>query len=163
MCFPCVCLSVPCALLLLSVSPPLTCSQSPGLCVSLVSPVSGWFPLFSPPVSLSAPPWLFSPVPRYLLPVCIYSPCFFVSRCVFVNCCFVVCSLFFPLFPVFLAFSAFLLGKVITRASDLCLPYNYSPAYSLFGFVCLLLDCLPVYRTLLVNVYSSESTPVLSR
>src|SRR4029434_11051750 len=33
MCFPCVCLSVPCALLLLSVSPPLTCSQSPGLCV----------------------------------------------------------------------------------------------------------------------------------
>src|SRR4029434_6749246 len=52
---------------------------------------------------------------------------------------------------------------MITRASDLCLPYNYSPAYSLFGFVCLLLDCLPVYRTLLVNVYSSESTPVLSR
>src|SRR4029434_5253675 len=51
-----VCLSMPCALLLLSVSPPLTCSQSPGLCVSLVSPVSCWFPLFSPPVSLSAPP-----------------------------------------------------------------------------------------------------------
>src|SRR4029434_8428226 len=40
MCFPYVCLSMPCALLLLSVSPPLTCSQSPGLCVSLVSPVS---------------------------------------------------------------------------------------------------------------------------
>ena len=35
-----VCLSMPCALLLLFVSPPLTCSQSPGLCVSLVSPVS---------------------------------------------------------------------------------------------------------------------------
>src|SRR4029434_2767859 len=70
---------------------------------------------------------------------------------------------FFPLFLVFQAFSAFHLVKVITRASDLCLPYNYSPAYSLFGFVCLLLDCLPVYRTLLVNVYSSESTPVLSR
>src|SRR4029434_8225463 len=32
MCFPYVCLSMPCALLLLSVSPPLTCSQSPGLC-----------------------------------------------------------------------------------------------------------------------------------
>src|SRR4029434_7199133 len=35
-----VCLSMPCALLLLSVSPPLTCSQSPGLFVLLVSPVS---------------------------------------------------------------------------------------------------------------------------
>src|SRR4029434_1661120 len=51
-----VCLFMPCALLLLSVSPPLTCSQSPGLFVLLVSPVSCWFPLFSPPVSLSAPP-----------------------------------------------------------------------------------------------------------
>ena len=71
--------------------------------------------------------------------------------------------LVFPLILVFLAFSAYRLVQVITRASDLCLPYNYSPAYSLFGFVCLLLDCLPVYRTLLVNVYSSESTPVLSR
>src|SRR4029434_7261822 len=71
--------------------------------------------------------------------------------------------LVFPLFLVFQAFSAFHLVQVITRASDLCLPYNYSPAYSLFGLVCLLLDCLPVYRTLLVNVYSSESTPVLSR
>src|SRR4029434_10348817 len=70
---------------------------------------------------------------------------------------------FFSLFLVFLAFSAFLLVKVITRASDLCLPYYYSPAYSLCGFVCLFLDCLPVYRALLVNVYSSESTPVLSR
>src|SRR4029434_8162138 len=39
-----VCLSMPCALLLLSVSPPLTCSQSPGLCVSLVSPVSCYSP-----------------------------------------------------------------------------------------------------------------------
>src|SRR4029434_6515783 len=60
MCFPCVCLSVPCALLLLSVSPPLTCSQSPGLCVSLVSPVSCEFPLFSPPMSCClVPPLVF--------------------------------------------------------------------------------------------------------
>src|SRR4029434_9336100 len=27
--------------------------------------------------------------------VCIYSPCFLVSRCVFVNYCYMVCSLFF--------------------------------------------------------------------
>src|SRR4029434_2263495 len=111
MCFPCVCLSVPCALLLLSVSPPLTCSQSPGLCVSLVSPVSCWFPLFSPPVSLSAPPLLFSPVPRYLLPVCVYSPCFLVPRCVFVDCVtwYVPCFSTAPC--VFLAFSASALFK----------------------------------------------------
>ena len=44
--------------------------------------------------------------------------------------------LVFPLLLVFLAFSAFLVVEVITRASDLCLPYNYSPAYSLSGFVC---------------------------
>src|SRR4029434_9932071 len=110
MCFPCVCLSVPCALLLLSVSPPLTCSQSPCLCVSLAC-------------------------------VCIYSPCFLVSCCVFVNYCYMVCSLFFFFFPTVPRVSSverFLLVKVITRASVLCLPYNYSPAYSLFGFVCLL-------------------------
>src|SRR4029434_9958181 len=71
--------------------------------------------------------------------------------------------LVFPLLLVFLSFSRCRGVQVITGASDLCLPYNYSPAHSLFGFVCLLLDCLPVYRTLLVNVYSSESTPVLSR
>src|SRR4029434_9888470 len=35
-----VCLSMPCALFLLFVSPPLTCSQSPGLLVLLLSPVS---------------------------------------------------------------------------------------------------------------------------
>src|SRR4029434_7088219 len=163
MCFPCVCLSVPCALLLLSVSPPLTCSQSPGLCVSLVSPVSCWFPLFSPPVSFCALACVFSLVPRYLLPVCIYSPCFLVPRCVVVNCVFMACSLFFHCSSCVPSVSRLRRVKVITRPSDLCLPYNYSPAYSLFGFVCLLLDCLPVYRTLLVNVYSSESTPVLSR
>src|SRR4029434_6806531 len=39
-----VCLSMPCALLLLSVSPPLTCSQSPALFVVLVSPVSCYSP-----------------------------------------------------------------------------------------------------------------------
>src|SRR4029434_2149588 len=44
MCFPYVCLSMPCALLLLSVSPPLICSQSPGLFVLLVSPVSCYSP-----------------------------------------------------------------------------------------------------------------------
>src|SRR4029434_6611426 len=43
----------------------------------------------------------------------IYSPCFLVSRCVFVNCCYLVCSLvfsavprFFLLFLVFLEISA---------------------------------------------------------
>ena len=39
-----VCLSMPCALLLLFVPPPLTCSQTPGLLVLLVSPVSCYFP-----------------------------------------------------------------------------------------------------------------------
>src|SRR4029434_3876389 len=62
--------------------------------------------------------------------VCIYSPCFLVPRGVFVNCV----SWYVPCFStaprVFLAFSAFLVVEVITRASDLCLPYNYSPAYS---------------------------------
>src|SRR4029434_4412492 len=40
-----------------------------------------------------------------------------------------------------------------------------NPCRCLFPvWICLLLlDCLPVYRTRLVNVYSSESTPVLSR
>src|SRR4029434_3114686 len=74
-----------------------------------------------------------------------------------------VCSLFFHCSSCVPSVLRFRRVQVITRASDLCLPYNYSPAYCLFGFVCLLLDCLPVYRTLLVNVYSSESSPVLSR
>src|SRR4029434_8225462 len=38
MCFPYVCLSMPCALLLLPVSPPLTCSQSP-LCGHMFVPM----------------------------------------------------------------------------------------------------------------------------
>ena len=59
------------------------------------------------------------------------------------------------MFLLFPAISASSLLKWFTRASDLCLYNDYSPAYSLFGFVCLLLDCLPVYRTLLVNDYSS--------
>src|SRR4029434_3326162 len=94
--------------------------------------------------------------------VCIYSPCFLVPRCVVVNCVswYVPCFSTVPCVP---RVYRFLFVQVMTRASDICLPYNYSPAYTLFGFVCLLLDCLPVYRTLLVNVYSSESTPVLSR
>src|SRR4029434_1862976 len=75
------------------------------------------------------------------LPVCIYSPCFLVSRCVFVNCCYLVCSLFFfrcsssavPRVASVPSDERFLLAHVITRASDLCLYYDYSPAFSLFG------------------------------
>src|SRR4029434_2977652 len=83
MCFPYFCLSMPCALLLF-VSPPLTCSQSPGLCVSLVPPVSvcpALIVLTCPSLSVAC--------------VCIYSPCFLVPRCVVVKLCLMVCSLSF--------------------------------------------------------------------
>src|SRR4029434_11050536 len=95
-------------------------------------------------------------VPRYLLPVCVYIVLVFLFLIAsFLVICYLVCSLVFPLFLVFPAISASSWLMWFTRASDLCLYNDYSPAYSLFGFVCLLLDCLPVYQTLLVNDYSS--------
>src|SRR4029434_5106498 len=83
MCFPYVCLSMPCALLLLSVSPPLTCSQSPGLCVSLVSPVSCYSPCLVH-LCLCLPRLDCSHLSLVICCLCvyIYSPCFLVPRCV---------------------------------------------------------------------------------
>src|SRR4029434_8561002 len=59
-------------------------------------------PLSSSLLSPTSPsPLFFSLEPFLLCPsfsvccVCIYSPCFLVPRCVFVNCVFMVCSLFF--------------------------------------------------------------------
>src|SRR4029434_5251994 len=101
MCFPYVCLSMPCALLLLSVSPPLTCSQSPGLFVLLVSPVFFECSLCIPPVSHCLPRLDCSLLSLVIccLCVCIYSPCILVSRCVFVIICYAGMFIVFPSVP----------------------------------------------------------------
>src|SRR4029434_8832177 len=127
--FPCLVLVLPCSRHRLS------------LCL---------FPVFSSVFSFAVPPLLFSPVPRYLLCVSIVHVFLFLVAfsSLYVT---LVCSLCFLVFPRVSSDWRFLLVKLIY----LCLYNDYSPAYSLFGFVCLLLDCLPVYRTLLVNDYSS--------
>src|SRR4029434_5800581 len=65
-----------------------------------------------------------------------------VSRCVFVNCCYVVCSLFLPLFRVFLAFSASALLKcLLVLLTSACPTTILLPIRFCLQF----LDCLPVY------------------
>ena len=89
-----VCLFMPCALLLLSVSPPLTCSQSsPGLFVGLVFLLC---PVNSPclvHLCLIVCPALIVLTCPSLSVVCVYSPCSLVSCCIFVITCYLVCSL----------------------------------------------------------------------
>ena len=134
MCFPvfvCLChvpsCCCPCGLLLLPVSPPLTCSQSsPGLFVGLVSPVSCSFPLFSPPVSHCLDCSHLSLVICCVC-VCVYSPCILVSRCVLVIVCYVVCFVFFLVFPVISDFS--LLFNLLVFSTH-CLYDDFSIAYA---------------------------------
>src|SRR4029434_10730041 len=93
MCFPMfVCLFMPRALLLLTVSQPLTCSQSSGLFVLLVSPVHS--PCLVHLCLIVYPALIVLTCPS-LSVVCVYSPCFLVSRCVFINYCYMVCAFLF--------------------------------------------------------------------